>query len=210
MNALIRLFRMARGSIHAQLGRFFVALALACLAHSAYAGTSGVANGDFDLDLSGWDLSGSPVPFWSTLDHEGDPASGSVALSNSDAQANVRVYPLRQCIALSGPGTYAVAADGLLPAGHLSGRLVLSYSSRSISDCSGGFNFSGGYFLQSNGNWMHGTANIILNPGLNYIEVSLGIEKDAAGGSLTGNFDAVHLIDRDRIFSSGFEAPDLP
>ena len=204
-----------RGSIlmkssRACLTRRLVAIVLGCAATtSAYAGTAGVTNGDFNTDLSGWDLSGIPAPAWTTPDHEGNPGSGSVMLSNAEAQTNARVYPLRQCVALSGPGALSIEAAGVLPAGHVGGRLVISYGGRAFSDCSGGYNFAGGYFLQSNGNWVHGSANITLNPGPNYIEVLLGIEKDGAGGSLTGNIDAVQIRDRDRIFAGGFEAPDL-
>lgn len=188
-----------------------VAIALACaITTFAQAGTVGVANGDFDSDLSGWELSSTPLPVWSTLDYVGNPGSGSVQLFNTAAQANARVYPLRQCVVLTGPGAYAIEADGYLPAGHVGGRLVLSYSGRVISDCTGSFNFAGGRFLQSNGAWAHVSANINLTPGPNYIEVLLGIEKDAGGGMLAGNIDAVHLINREQIFLNGFEAADLP
>ena len=204
--------------VHPSKNRDAIRRRLACVAlvlvvattASAHAGTPGLANGDFDSDLSGWDLSGTPAPAWAALDLDGNPGSGSAVLFNTETQTNARVYPLRQCIAFPGPGIVSIEAAGILPAGHVGGRLVLSYISRSIPDCTGGFNAAGGYFLQSNGSWVHGSANLVLNPGPNYIEVSLGIEKDAAGGSLSGNIDAVHVIDRDRIFANGFEAPDLP
>ncbi len=213
MIALMRYFSIARRLaflIPARLGCLVVSLALGWTAQGAHAGTPGVANGDFDLDLSGWDLSGTQPPNWAMLDVAGNAGSGSVMLFNAEAQASARVYPLRQCIALSAPGIYAIEADGFLPTGHPSGRLVVSYASHAQSDCSGGINSSGGYFLQGNGSWAHGTANIVLNPGINYLDISLGIEKDAGGGLLSGNIDAVHVINRDSIFSNGFEAPDLP
>lgn len=214
MNAVIPLLRSTSAStisIAALFIRRFVAVALACcIAASAHAGTAGLVNGDFEFDLAGWDLSGAPSPTWSMLDVAGNPGSGSVMLFNADILANARVYPLRQCIALYAPGTYVVEADGFLPAGHPGGRLVVSYATHASLDCSGGFNAGGGYFLQSNGSWVHGTTNIVVGSGTLSLDVSLGIEKDVGGGLISGNIDAVHVFNRDPIFSSGFEGPDLP
>ena len=176
----------------------------------SFAGTPGLVNADFDANLTGWILSGPPFPAWSMLDYLGNPNSGSAELRNDSSQPNIRLYPLHQCVALFGPGTYAIEADGFLPAGHVGGRFIVSFSSRAIPDCSGGINGAGGYFLQSNGAWTHQSANIIVNPGFTYLDVSLGIEKDDGGRLLIGNIDAVHVINRERIFSNGFEAPDLP
>ncbi|HPG93041.1 MAG TPA: hypothetical protein PLR28_00635 [Dokdonella sp.] len=182
---------------------------VAVVAPTASAGAAGLANGDFDSNLAGWIPSGTPPAVWSTIDHAGNAASGSAGLSNAEAQANARVYPLRQCIALAGPGTFVIEADGFLAAGHPGGRLVVSYGSHAAADCSGGTGSAGGYFLQSNGAWTHGTATIVMNAGINYLDVSLGIEKDAGAGLLEGNIDAVRVFDQDRIFANGFEAPDL-
>ena len=214
MNSVIPLLRTPSTStisIATPFNRRFVAIALACcIAASADAGTPGLANGNFDLDLSGWDLSGTPPPTWSMLDVTGNPGSGSVMLLNADMQTMARVYPLRQCIAFYAPGTYVVEADGFLPAGHPGGRLVVSYATHTMPGCTGGTQSLGGYFLQSNGSWVHGSANIVIGAGIQSLDVSLGIEKDLGGGLLSGNIDAVHAFNRDPIFSSGFEGPDLP
>ena len=186
------------------LSVFLFAMALAS---TAQAGTAVVVNGNFDTSLLGWDLSGTPSPSWSMLDYQNNPGSGSALLSNAEAQAGARIYPLRQCVSLATAGSHAIAAEGFLPAGHAGGRLVVSYATRAVADCSGGANSLGGYFVQSNGSWVHGSMNFVANPPYTYLELTLGIEKDAAGGLLSGNFDAVQVIDRERIFANGFEIP---
>jgi hypothetical protein len=180
------------------------------LASTAQAGTAVVVNGNFDTSLLGWDLSGTPAPTWSMLDYQNNPGSGSALLSNAEAQAGARLYPLRQCVSLATAGSHAIEADGFLPAGHAGGRLVVSFATRAVADCSGGANSLGGYFVQSNGSWVHGSMDFVVNPPFTYLDVTLGIEKDGAGGLLSGNFDAVQVIDRERIFANGFEVADLP
>ncbi len=189
------------------MSAFLFAMALAS---TAQAGTAVVVNGNFDTSLLGWDLSGTPAPTWSMLDYQNNPGSGSALLSNAEAQAGARLYPLRQCVSLATAGSHAIEADGFLPAGHAGGRLVVSFATRAVADCSGGANSLGGYFVQSNGSWVHGSMDFVVNPPFTYLDVTLGIEKDGAGGLLSGNFDAVQVIDRERIFANGFEVADLP
>lgn len=214
MKTLISIFRATPPStisITALLSRPFIAVALAfSVAAVAHAETGSLSNGNFDSDLTGWDLSGTPPPTWNMADVTSNPDSGSVMLFNAEVQGNARVYPLRQCIAMPAPGIYAVEAAGILPAGHPGGRLVVSFVSRADADCSGSYTQSdGGYFLRSNGTWVHGTNNVTMTPGFMYLSVALGIEKDDGGSLLVGNIDAVHVI-RDYIFSNGFEAAGLP
>ncbi len=186
----------------------FALLFATALASTAQAGTADIVNGNFDTSLLGWDLSGTPSPIWSMLDYQNNPGSGSALLSNAEAQAGARVYPMRQCVSVATAGSHALEADGFLPAGHAGGRLVVSYATRAVANCSGGANSLGGYFLQSNGAWVHGSINFVINPPYTYLDVTLGIEKDDAGGLLSGNLDGVQVIDRERIFAHGFEVTD--
>ena len=187
-----------------------LAIFLTSMGIGAQAATTDIVNGHFDTSLSGWDLSGTPAPAWSMLDYQNNPGSGSAMLFNGEAQGGARVYPMRQCISVATAGSHALEADGFLPAGHAGGRLVVSYATRAVANCSGGANSLGGYFLQTNGAWVHGSINFVINPPYTYLEVTLGIEKDDAGGLLSGNLDAVQVIDRERIFAHGFEVEDLP
>ena len=214
MTRLISPFvRELRGRTASALGRHGLAAAALFLCMPcgwAIAGTAGVANGEFDVDLTGWTLAGPPFAAWSMLDYQGSPSSGSASLSNDAPQPGVRLYPLRQCVHLPAAGRYRIEAQGFLPVGHPAGRLVVSLASHAIADCSGGSNLGVGYFLSSNGNWQYGSIEFNIESGFNYVDLSLGIEKNAAGGSLVGNIDAVRLIYREVIFASGFEAVDLP
>jgi hypothetical protein len=205
--------KVRRGPAIARSGRqrrCLAALLLWVVGHSALAGTAGVANGEFDADLSGWTLAGPPLPGWSMFDYLDNPASGSVELTNDAAQASARFYPLRQCVYLPAAGSYRVQAQGYLPVGHPGGRLVISLSGHVASDCSGGSNPALGYFVSSNGNWQYGSADFTIIPGVNHLEILLGIEKDEAGGSLVGNLDGIRLIYRELIFANSFEVGNLP
>jgi hypothetical protein len=176
----------------------------------AMAGTAGLVNGEFDTDLDGWTQSGPPFPAWSMLDYQGNGASGSAVLANDSAEGGVRLYPVRQFVHLANPGSYRIEADGWLPQDHPGGRLVLSISGRAQADCSGGNNPAAGAFLDSNGSWQHAALTITIIAPFNYLDIGLGIEKDAAGGLLTGNVDGVHVVYREAIFADGFEARDQP
>lgn len=165
-----------------------------------------LANGDFDTDLSEWMVSGSPTPMWTPTDYAGNAGSGSALIGNADAAANVRLFPLRRCVVLT-PGPYLLSAHGLIDSGQSAGRLVLSYSLRSNTDCSGGVYAGGGVFVQGDGSWRAEQIPLIaMNLPANSLEIILGIEKDPAGGTLQGYFDGIELRD-DRIFVDGFDGP---
>lgn len=169
---------------------------------------SGPTNGEFDNDLSGWTFDDPPMPAWSPLDDQGNPDSGSVELSNNAVEAGVRVYPLFQCFAVA-PGAYVIEASGRLESAQPAARLVISYAYYSNDECSGGHHDAGGYFLESVGAWGGITSHYVLTLGVlgvpGYLGISLGIEKDPAGGIAVGNIDGVRLISVEQIFADGFE-----
>ncbi len=185
--------------------RVLGALSIAASLPLAAATGNFVVNGDFDTDLSGWQQSGSPPPTWAALDHIGVLTSGSALLENDAADASMRLYPLTQCITPP-PGTYVATVHGYIASGQTSGRLVFSYSAFHGANCTGTFGDIGGQFLAQVGTWQTQTATFrIFNlPGAS-VQISLGIEKDAAGGALQGYFDAIVLDDH--LFADGFEGP---
>lgn len=185
----------------------FALLFATALASTAQAGTADIVNGNFDTSLLGWDLSGSPSPTWSMLDYQNNPGSGSALLSNAEAQAGARVYPMRQCVSVATAGSHALEADGFLPAGHAGGRLVVSYATRR-GQLQRRSQFIGRLFPAKQrrlGAWQHQLRH---QPALHLSRGHLGIEKDDAGGLLSGNLDGVQVIDRERIFAHGFEVTD--
>src|SRR4051794_26553280 len=80
--------------------KFRRAAVLLCAACSAPASAAQnyAANGDFDIDLSNWQASGSPLPAWTMTDYQGSAMSGSAAFENDAASTNTRTYPLMQCV----------------------------------------------------------------------------------------------------------------
>jgi len=162
-------------------------------------------NGDFATDLTGWVDSGQGEAEWSTLDVDGSPDSGSAQLTSRELVAGQRVYPLSVCIDVKHPGRYFLGSSGRLAPGQGSGRLVFSYAVRMSDDCSGGFHSVGGNFLNTVGSWGQVAAQVTVFEPAGSIEILLGIEKDAEGGDLHGNIDAVFLLLDEGVFANGFE-----
>jgi hypothetical protein len=73
------------------------------------------------------------------------------------------------------------------------------------ANCTGGGGGGGGQFLTQIGVWQLQTAPVRLVGLGTSVEILLGIEKDAAGGSLQGYLDAVLFADH--LFADGFEGP---
>lgn len=193
-----------------------IAKASALLAVALCAGASAqnlLSNGDFDNGamLSGWQFPDA-TPVWSSFDVNASASSGSAFGTNAQVDAGTRAFVLRQCVSISQSGLYVLGASGYTPTGQGSGNLVANATALTSADCSGtSAIFTGGFFIPSVGQWQSftsGTALVVpspFTPPLS-IQVSLGIDKDAAGGSFSGYFDRLFLV-RDAIFADGFEAP---
>jgi hypothetical protein len=94
------------------------------------AGTTGgaqelIVNGDFDSDLSGWDVSVAPGTTWAPFDYAG-ASSGSALFTNDMTTADAATINLTQCVVLAKPGRYVVSANGYLPAGQALGNLYVN------------------------------------------------------------------------------------
>jgi hypothetical protein len=164
----------------------------------------GLDNGNFDSDLGGWQLLSPGVAVWATFDRNGSSESGSALLTDDAAEGGARVYPLEQCISIAPGATYRLRASGFL-IGAGGGRLVFTWEVHPGEDCNGGVDGTGGAFLDSAGVWEDYAQSIFVSdaPAASLL-IRLGIEKDAAGGSVQGYFDVV-MVDGDHIFSGGFD-----
>lgn len=173
-----------------------------------------LVNGDFDSDLSGWliDPAITPIPIWNDVDIDDLAGSGAARLGNTSSEASNRIYPLEQCIPLTQPGPYRIVAHGYIPPGQGSGKLVVSYwLSLDNPDCPQwqGAHAVGGNYITMVGGWGRYEQAIPLAmpsplPPDARIKISLGVEKDAAGGDFFGYFDAVSVLG-DWIFADGFD-----
>jgi hypothetical protein len=191
-----------------RLGIFFAGLMIA--GHPATA-QQFVANGQFDTDVSGWTTDPAAALAWAAFDHNNSVASGSAQVNNTAAAASVRIVALKQCYELTRSGRYYLSAKGFLPAAQTSGRLVVSFIYHADTLCTGGSFSSGGIFLSAIGVWQSNASelatDVVLGPGTSAsVEIALSIEKDAAGGALTGYFDNVRFYSNE-VFSGSFEGP---
>lgn len=162
-------------------------------------------NGEFDQDVSAWENPEPLAATWSSLDANASATSGSAQLLNNSSMANSRHYVLRQCIVPTQGGRYRVEVAGLVSTQSAGGRLVVSRIDRPSADCSGGASGSGGYFIQVGSTWQ-GTQfefqNVVAAG--SSIELLIGIEKDAAGGTFIAHVDEVRLVAMP-LFVDGFE-----
>ena len=196
--------------------KHFPRFALAWIATFASTSASSqnlLANGDFDIDLSGWSTP-EVAPTWSGFDVDGSAASGSAWFANTQASAAVRQVVISQCIPITQTGAYIFGGAAYTPTAQAStGFLVGGYLvDVHHDDCSGGWSAVGGFLMDSLGQWKRyatsGGFNLplivdSLNPKASIL-VEFSIEKTEAGGSFGGYFDDAYLI-RDTVFMDGFD-----
>lgn len=196
--------------------RHFRARILLLMALLAVSSTGGaqqlVVNGDFDSDLSGWNVADAPRTAWAAFDYAG-AASGSALLTNDLPGADAATINLTQCVVLAKPGRYVVSANGYLPAGQSSGMLFVDFSLflPSTTCQSPGSTPLGFYLPATIGAW---SSEVRTNVDLDDIDilagasigVRVGIQKTSAGGSIQGYLDGVHVI-YDPVFVGSFEPP---
>jgi len=189
-------------------------LLMALLATSSTGGAQQlIVNGDFDSDLSGWNVADAPGTTWAPFDYAG-ASSGSALFTNDMPTADAASTNLTQCVVLAKPGRYVVSANGYLLAGESSGMLYVnaalylpSTTCQSLGSTPLGF-----YLPATIGAWSSSPESrsielddIDVLAGAS-IEVRVGIQKTSAGGSIQGYVDAVHVI-YDTVFVDSFEPP---
>jgi hypothetical protein len=168
-----------------------------------------IVNGDFDSDLSGWNVSVAPGTTWSPFDYAG-ASSGSALFTNDVSTADTSITHLTQCVVLAKPGRYDVFANGYLPAGQSSGKLYVDTILYLGTECQGPGGGPGFFLPATIGAWSQGNTSIDVDAldvlsGVS-IQVRVGIHKTPAGGSIQGYLDAVRVI-YDSVFVDGFEPP---
>lgn len=168
-----------------------------------------VVNGRFDNDVSSWQTDAPLPPTWTPLDANGASGSGSGAATNASAQAGERIVVLRQCVDNLEPGRYFIAGAGYLASGQVAGRLGISVAGFVGPGCTGGAQLLAGTFVTATDSWQRttfrGPAGSASNGTLGSVWLRLFVEKDPAGGTLSGNFDDL-AVDR-ILLEEGFEAP---
>jgi hypothetical protein len=197
--------------------RHFCARMVPLMALLAVSSTGGaqqlIVNGDFDSDLSGWNVSVAPGTTWVPFDFAG-ASSGSVLFTNDMTTAGAATINLSQCVVLAKPGRYVVSANGYLPAGQASGNLYVNSILHIPTTTCQSLGDAHGFLLPATiGSWSQESTSIEIDAidalaGAS-IEVRMGIQKTPAGGSIQGHIDAVRLI-YDPVFVDSFEPPAGP
>jgi hypothetical protein len=170
-----------------------------------------IVNGDFDSDLSGWNVADAPGTKWVPFDYAG-ASSGSALFTNDMTTADAATTNLTQCVVLAKPGRYVVSANGYLPAGQSSGMLYVNAVLYLPSTVCQGFGSGLGFYLPATiGAWSSQEGASIELDDIDVlagasIEVRVGIQKTPAGGSIQGYIDGVRVI-YDTVFVEGFEPP---
>jgi hypothetical protein len=188
-------------------------VALALLAASSSGGAQQLlVNGDFDSDLSGWNVSDAPGTTWAAFDYAG-ASSGSARFTNDMPGADTASTNLTQCVVLAKPGRYFVSANGYLPAGQASGMLYVNAVLHLPSTTCQSFGSTplGFYLPATIDAWSSQQGTIIELDDIDVlagasIELRVGIQKTSAGGSIQGYIDGVRVI-YDAVFVDGFEPP---
>jgi len=209
----IREFISKATHAHARDFPVLMILAMALLAVSSSSGAQQlIINGDFNSDLSGWNVSDAPGTTWAPFDYAA-ASSGSALFTNDMPDAGAATTNLTQCVVLAKPGRYLVSANGYLPAGQSSGMLYVnavlylpSTTCTSLGSTPLGFNLPA-----TIGAWSSQQSAIIELDDIDVlagasIDVRVGIQKTSAGGSIQGYIDAVRVI-YDTVFVDGFERP---
>src|SRR5207244_878221 len=80
------------------------------------AGQDLIVNGHFNTDINGWTLAGVGAQLWDPLDWQGNPASGSIRITNTNPVGNQGTGS-GQCIPLTPSGTYEVGTHVRFPSG---------------------------------------------------------------------------------------------
>ncbi len=159
--------------------------------------TSLVANGGFDTGLGSWTDLAADIPMsWSRTDATGNPASGSLLVTNTSTVVNGAGGGPSQCIALT-PGSLAnLSARMRVPSGQTGTATVApALFFYTGSDCTGTLDSSIGTLGPSQvDTWETQTATWTVPAGVHSAMVYLWIAKTSTAGSFSIYFDDVSLV----------------
>jgi hypothetical protein len=156
-----------------------------------------IVNGHFHTDINGWTLAGVGTQLWDPLDWQGNPASGSIRITNTDPVAN-QPTGSGQCIPLTPSGTYEVGTHVRFP----SGQGALGFGAAAVgwfdnTACAGtplSTVNSPPVASTTTNTWVESfMSGITAPPGTVAVAAGPGVLKVGAGGSLAGLFDRVRF-----------------
>lgn len=155
-----------------------------------------IVNGHFNTDINAWTLVGIGTQAWDPLDWQGDPASGSIRITNTDPTANMGTGS-GQCIPLSPSGTYEVGTHVRFPPGQslgAGGVAIAWFSNPTCTLPAISTDNTPAVFSTTVNTWVESFSSAIAAPpGTIAVGVGPGVLKLGAGGSTAGLFDRVRF-----------------
>jgi hypothetical protein len=178
---------------------------------------TGIANGQFDQDLIGWQVNASPSvnvsAVWASGDASGDPASGSAELRDLAPGNGGAQVILSQCVDLTDaefPMPWQVSAQVQVE-GEPWVRAWLLLEQHFDTQCSDFTGLTGQEIANfSDPTWQSISGNFSPQvQGTGSVLIQLAIEKpDGSGGGGLARFDGVVFgATRDELFSDRFQSP---
>lgn len=156
-----------------------------------------IVNGHFHTGINGWTLVGVGTQAWDPLDWQGNPASGSVRVTNTDPAANGGTASA-QCILLTPSGTYEAGTHVFFPSGQamlgVGAVGVAWFANTTCTNPPISTINTPGIFSTTTNVWTESfMSGLVPAPGTVAVGVAAGVAKLNAGGSLVGLFDRVRF-----------------
>jgi hypothetical protein len=151
-------------------------------------------NGEFDVDIAGWDPATSAA--WLDEDWQEDPESGSLRIVN--ASSTPTSILVAQCIPVEGgqPLVFEGAFRGALD-GEATGRIRIGVSWRAAADCDSGSTILPYVFavtVDAPADWTFASSEEFVAPAEAVAaSVQLLATKTSEAGTLTADFDAIFV-----------------
>jgi len=163
-----------------------------------------LVNPDFDTDLTGWGVFPPPSHSWSPVDHEDDPASGSLLAVKEILGGGL--LQASQCLEINPLEGNSLTAMVLVPASSDPADFYLGFSYYSDPACHAYLDFDRIFDAPPLGEWTHFTFGPSFAPaGALSVEVNVSLfEAFGSTVPVTAHIDAVRIF----IFADGFESSD--
>lgn len=169
-----------------------------------------IPNGDFDTDISGWELNpflAEPNARWVSEDALDNPASGSAEIDNVGTGNNSTQLGLRLCLP-SGTGlSYAAGASARMTTATTEGLPSITINAYDNADCSGSSLHTTWLIFGYVDSWTDAVESFVTPPGTTHLQIFIGVAKQSGvEETLSARFDNIYLVVDDGIFADRFQA----
>jgi hypothetical protein len=171
-----------------------------------------IANGQFDQNISGWDLNEfvpEPNARWVSEDALGDPSSGSAELDNIGTGNNSTQLGLALCLPATAGLPYEAGAMARMTAPTADGLPMITVTAHDTPNCTTSPPLHTSWltfgFVHE---WTGSVQSFVAPPGTIRLQVFVGVTKSAGvTETLSARFDNIYLLGDDTQFHDRFELP---